>query len=111
MFPIHDDTSRLHGRPYVNYSLIVLNVIIFIWEVIRTNFFSNELIVNEIFFTYGTVPDLVFQGDLFSLVTSMFLHGGVAHIIGNMVFYIFSVTILRIDLDTSSILFCICSGE
>jgi membrane associated rhomboid family serine protease len=90
MFPIHDDTPRLHGRPYVNYSLIALNVIIFIWEVIRTNFFSNELLVNEIFFTYGTVPDLVFQGDFFALVTSMFLHGGVAHIIGNMVFlYIF----------------------
>ncbi|HEU5461983.1 MAG TPA: rhomboid family intramembrane serine protease [Nitrososphaeraceae archaeon] len=90
MFPIHDDTPRLHGRPYVNYSLIALNVIIFIWEVLRTNFFRNELIVNEIFFTYGTVPDLVFQGDFFPLVTSMFLHGGVAHIIGNMVFlYIF----------------------
>src|SRR5919107_4722247 len=90
MFPIHDDTPRLHGRPYVNYSLIALNVIIFIWEVIRTNFFSNELMVNEIFFTYGTVPDLVFQGDFFGLVSSMFLHGGIAHIIGNMVFlYIF----------------------
>jgi|SRR5215203_155096 len=90
MFPIHDDTPRLHGRPYVNYSLIALNVIIFIWEVIRTNFFSNELMVNEIFFTYGTVPDLVFQGDFFGLVSSIFLHGGIAHIIGNMVFlYIF----------------------
>jgi membrane associated rhomboid family serine protease len=90
MFPIHDDTPRLHGRPYVNYSLIALNVIIFIWEVIRTNFFSNELMVNEIFFTYGTVPDLVFQGDFFGLVSSMFIHGGIAHIIGNMVFlYIF----------------------
>jgi membrane associated rhomboid family serine protease len=90
MFPIHDDTPRLHGRPYVNYSLIALNVIIFLWEVIRTNFFSNELMVNEIFFTYGTVPDLVFQGDFFGLVSSMFLHGGIAHIIGNMVFlYIF----------------------
>ena len=90
MFPIHDDTPRLHGRPNVNYALIALNVIIFIWEVIRTNFFSNELLVNEIFFTYGTVPDLVFQGDFFGLVTSMFLHGGIAHIIGNMVFlYIF----------------------
>jgi membrane associated rhomboid family serine protease len=90
MFPIHDDTPRLHGRPYVNYSLIALNVIIFIWEIIRTNFFSNEVMVNEIFFTYGTVPDLVFQGDFFGLVSSMFLHGGIAHIIGNMVFlYIF----------------------
>jgi membrane associated rhomboid family serine protease len=46
--------------------------------------------VNEIFFTYGTVPDLVFQGDFFGLVSSIFLHGGIAHIIGNMVFlYIF----------------------
>jgi membrane associated rhomboid family serine protease len=90
MFPIHDDTPRLHGRPYVNYSLIALNVIIFLWEVIRTNFFGNELMVNEIFFTYGTVPDLVFQGDFFGLVSSIFLHGGIAHIIGNMVFlYIF----------------------
>jgi membrane associated rhomboid family serine protease len=90
MFPIHDDTPRLHGRPYVNYSLIAINVIIFIWEVLATNFFSNPLKVNEIFYNYGTVPDLVFQGDYFALVTSMFLHGGVIHIIGNMVFlYIF----------------------
>ena len=90
MFPIHDDTPRLHGRPYVNYSLIAINVIIFIWEVVATNFFSNPLKVNEIFYNYGTVPDLVFQGDYFTLVTSMFLHGGVIHIIGNMVFlYIF----------------------
>jgi membrane associated rhomboid family serine protease len=90
MFPIHDDTPRLHGRPYINYSLIAINIIIFIWEVITTNFFSNPLKVNEIFYNYGTVPDLVFQGDYFALVTSMFLHGGVVHIIGNMVFlYIF----------------------
>ena len=90
MFPIHDDTPRLHGRPYVNYSLIALNVIIFIWEVIETNFFSDVLKTNQIFFSYGTVPDLVLQGDLFSIVTSMFLHGGIVHIIGNMVFlYIF----------------------
>lgn len=90
MFPIHDDTPRLHGRPYVNYSLIAINVIIFIWEVVATNFFNNQLKVNEIFYNYGTVPDLVFQGDYFALVTSMFLHGGVVHIIGNMVFlYIF----------------------
>lgn len=90
MFPIHDDTPRLHGRPYVNYSLIALNVIIFIWEVIETNFFSDVLKTNQIFFSYGTLPDLVLQGDLFSIVTSMFLHGGFVHIIGNMVFlYIF----------------------
>ena len=90
MFPIHDDTPRLHGRPYVNYSIIALNVIIFIWEVIETNFFSDVVKTNQIFFSYGTIPDLVLQGDLFPIITSMFLHGGIMHIIGNMIFlYIF----------------------
>ncbi|HEX6293641.1 MAG TPA: rhomboid family intramembrane serine protease [Nitrososphaeraceae archaeon] len=86
MFPIHDDTQRLHGRPYINYSLITLNIIIFIWEIIETNFFTNESKINAIFFSYGTIPDRVLQGDFFPIVTSMFLHGGIMHIIGNMVF-------------------------
>ena len=86
MFPIHDDTPRLHGRPYINYSLITLNIIIFIWEIIETNFFTNELKINAIFFSYGTIPDLVLNGNFFPLITSMFIHGGIMHIIGNMVF-------------------------
>jgi membrane associated rhomboid family serine protease len=90
MFPIHDDTPRLHGRPYINYSLIALNIIIFIWEIIETNFFTSQLKTSEIFYSYGTIPDLVLQGDFFPIITSMFLHGGIMHIIGNMVFlYIF----------------------
>lgn len=86
MFPIHDDNQRLHGRPYVNYFLISINIIIFLWEVITTNFFSNPNKVAEIFLTYGAVPNSVLEGNYISLITAMFLHGGVAHIIGNMVF-------------------------
>ena len=90
MFPIHDDTPRLHGRPYVNYSIIALNVIVFIWQIIETDFFANQFKTSQIFLTYGTLPDLVLQGDFFPIITSMFLHGGIMHIIGNMVFlYIF----------------------
>jgi len=90
MFPIHDETPRLHGRPYVNYSIIALNVTIFIWEIIETNFFANQFKTGQIFLTFGTLPDLVLQGDFFPIITSMFLHGGIMHIIGNMVFlYIF----------------------
>ncbi|MGD1835444.1 MAG: rhomboid family intramembrane serine protease [Nitrososphaeraceae archaeon] len=90
MFPIHDDTPRLHGRPYVNYILISINVIVFLWEAITTNFFTNHRAVAEIFITYGATPELVLAGNYSSLITSMFLHGGVAHLIGNMVFlYIF----------------------
>jgi rhomboid family protein len=86
MFPIHDDNQRLHGRPFVNYILIAINIIIFIWEVITTNFFSNSYQVAELFLNFGAVPNSVLNGDVISLVTSMFLHGGIAHIIGNMVF-------------------------
>jgi membrane associated rhomboid family serine protease len=86
MFPIHDDTERIHGRPYVNYSLIAINIIIFIWEIMVSSFFTNEQVVTEIFSTYGVIPRLFLAGDLMSAVTSMFIHGGIAHIAGNMVF-------------------------
>src|ERR687891_960402 len=86
MFPIHDDTERIHGRPYVNYSLIAINVIVFVWEVIATGYFSDQQAVAEIFTNYGAIPILILNGDLLSILTSMFLHGGIAHLIGNMVF-------------------------
>lgn len=86
MFPIHDDTERSHGRPYVNYSLIAINVIVFVWEIIVTGYFSDEQAVTEIFSKYGATPRSVLNGDLLSILTSMFMHGGIAHIIGNMVF-------------------------
>lgn len=86
MFPIHDDTERIHGRPYVNYSLIAINAIVFVWEIIVTGYFSDEQAVAEIFSKYGAIPRSVLNGDLLSILTSMFMHGGIAHIIGNMVF-------------------------
>ena len=86
MFPIHDDNQRIHGRPYVNYFLISVNIIIFLWEVIVTDFFSNPDKIAQIFLNYGAVPNSVLEGNFLSLITAMFLHGGVAHLIGNMVF-------------------------
>lgn len=89
MFPIHDDTERIHGRPYLNYTLIAVNIAVFIWEAIATSFFTDQKAVVEMFLTYGTVPDDLFSNfpaSGLNIVTSMFMHGGVAHIIGNMVF-------------------------
>src|SRR5919198_1891089 len=86
MFPIHDDTERLHGRPFVNYSLIAINAIVFIWEMIVTGFFTDEQTIAEIFSTYGIIPKFLLSGDILSVLTSMFIHGSIAHIIGNMVF-------------------------
>lgn len=89
MFPLHDDTERMHGRPYLNYSMIAINVIVFIWQASATSFFSNESAMQDIFMTYGAVPDKIFNdfpSSVPTVITSMFMHGGVAHIIGNMIF-------------------------
>ncbi|VFJ13236.1 rhomboid family intramembrane serine protease [Candidatus Nitrosocosmicus franklandus] len=91
MFPIHDDTPRVNGRPFVNYGLIGVNIIVFIYEIIITGNFSNRMAVYELYFNYGSVPDLVLSGqNLGSLFSSMFMHGSIAHLLGNMFFlYVF----------------------
>lgn len=86
MFPIHDDTQRLHGRPYVNYGLIFINVVVFVWELSFTSNFADPIATQELFYTYGSIPRFVLSGDVMSIITSMFMHGGIAHIAGNMVF-------------------------
>lgn len=91
MFPIHDDTPRMNGRPYVNYGLIGLNILVFIYEVILTSNFANRLAVIELYSNYGSIPNLVLSGEnLGSLFSSMFMHGSIAHLLGNMFFlYVF----------------------
>ena len=89
MFPLHDDTERMHGRPYLNYGMIAVNVVVFIWQASATSFFSDERAMQDIFTTYGAVPDKIFNdfpASAPTIITSMFMHGGVAHIIGNMIF-------------------------
>jgi membrane associated rhomboid family serine protease len=89
MFPIHDDIERVHGRPYLNYGMIAINIIVFIWEASATSFFSDPRATEDVFMTYGAVPSRIvndFPGSAPTIITSMFMHGGVAHIIGNMVF-------------------------
>ena len=84
MFPLADDDTRIHRVSYVNWILIALNVAVFLYEVsLGTQ--SRQL---EAFITnWGVVPERIAAGDtLITLFTSMFLHGGWAHLIGNMVF-------------------------
>lgn len=89
MFPIHDDTERIHGKPYLNYGLIAINIVVFIWEASYTSFFTDARAMEDMFMTYGSVPDRIFNdfpSSAPTLLTSMFMHGGIAHIIGNMIF-------------------------
>ncbi len=87
MFPIRDHNPS--GRtPYVTWALIAANVGIFLLMWYGA---PSQQVLERSYFDWGLVPGEVTQGDgLSGLVTSMFLHGGWAHLLGNMLFlYIF----------------------
>ncbi len=83
MFPIRDHNPS--GRtPYVTWALIAANVAIFLlyWP-----FLTTEIEAWQFFVTWGVTPLRVVHGEgLHTLVTSMFLHGGWMHLLGNMLF-------------------------
>src|SRR5216684_8489639 len=77
MIPLRD-TQPSYSPPIVTIGIIVANVLIFLYQISLPDYELNNLIAH-----YGVVPDRFHYS---SLVTSMFLHGGWMHIIGNMWF-------------------------
>ena len=77
MIPLRDSQPS-YSTPVVTLSLIVANIAVFFYQISLDQFSLNHLI-----FTYGIVPDRLQYGDL---LTSMFMHGGWMHLIGNMWF-------------------------
>ena len=107
VFPLYDDNSDRTIFPAVNYAIIALNILVFV--------FLQGLGSNDQFtYSFSTVPAEILQGrDIvtparvveymgqrvtipglgptpgsvyLTLFTSMFMHGGFAHIAGNMLF-------------------------
>jgi len=82
LFPIGDDQVKGGHFPLFSYGFIVLNVAIFLFQITLPPAQLNAFI-----FDYGSIPVETVEGEnLFTLVTSMFLHGGWMHLIGNMLF-------------------------
>lgn len=80
MIPIEDNipTRRF---PVVTVSLIVINVAVFIYELTLP-----KPLLEAFFKTYGLLPVDILHGQFQYIFTSMFIHGGWEHIIGNMLF-------------------------
>lgn len=93
MLPIGDDDSDRRFAPFINYVLIAINILVFI--------FLQGMGGNEKFtYAFSTVPAEILTGKdiaagvleptpipvYFTLITSMFMHGGWAHLLGNMLF-------------------------
>jgi membrane associated rhomboid family serine protease len=107
VFPLYDDNSDRTTFPYVNYAIIALNIFVFV---------VLQRLGSDTSFTYSfsTVPQEIMTGHdvitqsrvveyagqeiripglgatwpsvYVTLFTSMFMHGGLAHIAGNMLF-------------------------
>ncbi len=92
MFPLKDDIPS-RRFPIVNYSLIVLNFLVFFFELSlgrNLQLFIAHYGFVPIRFTVGLERGFPLETLFLPVLTSMFLHGGWFHIIGNMWFlYIF----------------------
>lgn len=104
MLPIRDENPKPPGyKPKMTIALIVVNVVIFFFEVAVTGQFfefdNNR--ANALLFHWGTIPACIAgqhtlsfqdvniscpQEPLLTLLTSTFLHGGALHLGGNMLF-------------------------
>ena len=77
MIPLR--SSERHYTPAtVTLLLIAINVVVFVFEISMSRYGLNRFIE-----VYGIVPD---HFQFSSLITSMFIHGGFMHILGNMWF-------------------------
>lgn len=83
MLPLRDSVAH-HGPAFVTKLLLWLNILVFFWQVSGgARAFEASIL------RYGFVPALFFNAPLeqsHRLVTSMFLHGSVGHLLGNLWF-------------------------
>ena len=107
MFPLSDPDLIRRSKPVVTYGLILINAVVFLYEL------TLGSLENTIFFyKWGLIPDELAHGLEFAVLrigpaeavgiqatlfgtavpawgtvfTSMFIHGGFMHFVGNMVF-------------------------
>ena len=109
LFPIGDDNRDRKITPLINYLLVLTNVLVFVF----VQDFGNNV---KFTYSYSTVPEEIVTGKdittpsktyedivtgetytipglgrtpspvYITIMTSMFMHGGFAHILGNMIF-------------------------
>ncbi|GIS78362.1 MAG: rhomboid family intramembrane serine protease [Candidatus Pelagibacterales bacterium] len=91
MIPLKDDNPT-SGRPIITYFLIGLCVLIFLIQLSSQSYKTGQL-----FYSYGLIPSVLMGHDqlpmdlyvvpaFITIFSSMFMHGGFMHLIGNMLY-------------------------
>ena len=116
MIPLKDDNPT-YSTPIITYFIIGICVIVFLLEISSSNYKSGA-----IFYSWGVIPaslihnlqlpDEVYRvPPIITLFTSMFMHGGFMHLIGNMLYmWIFADNIEDGLGKTKFIIFYLLSG-
>jgi membrane associated rhomboid family serine protease len=77
MIPLRDSQPS-YSKPYVTIAIITVNALVFLFQLTL-----DEFSLNTFLSSYGMIPSRLQAS---SLLSSMFLHGGWLHLIGNMWF-------------------------
>lgn len=66
----------------MTWGLIAINITVFIWQLLLPEEGARQFV-----YEYGAVPAVIVRGQHWpSIITSMFLHGGIMHLLGNMLY-------------------------
>ena len=85
MLPINDTEPNRYGSfPVMTLTLIAINTLVLILE------YSLPVpLLRGVIYVFGSTPSLLWAREgagMISTITSMFLHGGLFHLLGNMLF-------------------------
>ncbi|RYG61215.1 rhomboid family intramembrane serine protease, partial [bacterium] len=101
LFPIGDDNSDRHITPYVTFALIALNIFVFVclqlpsardaftygYSVIPAEILSGRDLVGGVKAGNNIIPQTPGPQPIqLTILTAMFMHGGWAHLLGNMLY-------------------------
>jgi membrane associated rhomboid family serine protease len=84
MIPLRDNNPR-RRTPAVTITLIIINVLVFLYEMLL----QSQGQIEPFVIRWSVIPAELtnnFVAEIPTLVTSMFLHGGWAHLLGNMLY-------------------------
>jgi membrane associated rhomboid family serine protease len=86
LIPYKDDNPTA-TFPFVTIAFIVINILVFLWQVATPEGLRGSV------FAYGAVPVALLKLEsqqplhpVATIFTSMFMHGGILHIAGNMLY-------------------------
>ncbi len=116
MIPLKDDNPT-SNKPIVTYFIIGLCVLVFLMQIGSQSYRTGQL-----FYSYGLIPSVLIGHDqlpmdvyivpaYLTIFSSMFMHGGFMHIIGNMLYMWIFADNIEDDLGSKKfIIFYLLSG-